>query len=154
MNRFAVVGLVFFALVALASAEKKSKSEKQQVRAAAKWIRQRVSLVDWGRKMPDADAGKPVPKPAPRRGGGMDRLADPEPRDGALPGGEQGSPLRAGLLHAGLLGGRKLPKARKPPPAVRLPVKQNRPAPLAPDPDHGSGLDALPSQARKFRRTA
>jgi flagellar L-ring protein precursor FlgH len=30
MNRFAVVGLVFFALVALASAEKKSKSEKQQ----------------------------------------------------------------------------------------------------------------------------
>ena len=40
-----------------------SKSEKQQVRAAAKWIRQRVSLVDWGRKMPDADAGKPVPKP-------------------------------------------------------------------------------------------
>ena len=40
-----------------------SKSEKQQVRAAAKWIRQRVSLVDWGRKMPDEKAGKPVPKP-------------------------------------------------------------------------------------------
>jgi len=40
-----------------------AKSERQQVRAAAKWIRQRVSLVDWGRKMPDADAGKPVPKP-------------------------------------------------------------------------------------------
>ena len=40
-----------------------SKSDKQQVRAAAKWIHQRVSHVDWGRKMPDADAGKPVPKP-------------------------------------------------------------------------------------------
>ncbi len=43
--------------------ERLSKSEKQQVRAAAKWILQRVSLLDWGRKMPDADAGKPVPKP-------------------------------------------------------------------------------------------
>ena len=40
-----------------------SKSDKQQVRAAAKWIRERVSLVDWGRKMPDAEAGKPLPKP-------------------------------------------------------------------------------------------
>jgi hypothetical protein len=39
------------------------KSEKQQVRAAAKWIRDRVSLLDWGRKMPDKSAGKPVPKP-------------------------------------------------------------------------------------------
>ena len=33
-----------------------SKSEKQQVRAAAKWIRQRVSLLDWGRKMPDDES--------------------------------------------------------------------------------------------------
>ncbi len=40
-----------------------SKSDKQQVRAAAKWIWKRVSLVDWGRKMPDEKAGKPVPKP-------------------------------------------------------------------------------------------
>ena len=40
-----------------------SKSDKQQVRAAAKWIWQRVSHVDWGRKMPDEKAGKPVPKP-------------------------------------------------------------------------------------------
>ncbi len=39
------------------------KHEKQQVRAAAKWILKRVSHVDWGRKMPDAEAGKPVPKP-------------------------------------------------------------------------------------------
>jgi len=39
------------------------RHEKQQVRAAARWIRQRVSLVDWGRKMPDRKAGKPVPKP-------------------------------------------------------------------------------------------
>ena len=38
-------------------------SEKRQVRAAARWIRQRVSHVDWGRKMPDEEAGKPVPKP-------------------------------------------------------------------------------------------
>jgi len=40
-----------------------SKAEKQQVRAAAKWIFKRVSLLDWGRKMPDEKAGKPVPKP-------------------------------------------------------------------------------------------
>jgi hypothetical protein len=40
-----------------------SKSEKQQVGAAAKWVLKRASLLDWGRKMPDADAGKPVPKP-------------------------------------------------------------------------------------------
>ena len=40
-----------------------SKSEKEQVRAAAKWIFKRVSLLDWGRKMPDEKAGKPVPKP-------------------------------------------------------------------------------------------
>ena len=40
-----------------------SKAEKQQVRAAAKWIRQRVSEVDWGRKLPDEKAGKPLPKP-------------------------------------------------------------------------------------------
>lgn len=39
------------------------KKEKQQVRAAAEWIWQRVSHVDWGRKMPDKGAGKPVPKP-------------------------------------------------------------------------------------------
>ena len=37
--------------------------EKQQVRAAAKWIRNRVSLLDWGRKLPDKKAGKPLPKP-------------------------------------------------------------------------------------------
>ena len=40
-----------------------SKSDRQKVRAAARWIRDRVSLLDWGRKMPDADAGKPLPKP-------------------------------------------------------------------------------------------
>jgi hypothetical protein len=40
-----------------------SKSDKRQVRAAAKWIFKRVSPLDWGRKMPDADAGKPLPKP-------------------------------------------------------------------------------------------
>lgn len=40
-----------------------SPSDKQQVRAAAKWIWQRVSHVNWGRKMPDKSAGKPVPKP-------------------------------------------------------------------------------------------
>jgi len=40
-----------------------SDAEKRQVRAAAKWIRDRVSRVDWGRKMPDEKAGKPVPKP-------------------------------------------------------------------------------------------
>jgi len=40
-----------------------SKSEKQQVRAAAKWIRQRVSHINWGRQMPDKSTGKPVPKP-------------------------------------------------------------------------------------------
>ncbi len=40
-----------------------SKAERRQVRAAAKWILKRVSLVDWGRKMPDKSAGKPVPKP-------------------------------------------------------------------------------------------
>lgn len=40
-----------------------SKSEKEQVRAAAKWIFKRVSLLDWGRKMPDEKAGKPLPKP-------------------------------------------------------------------------------------------
>jgi len=40
-----------------------SKSEKEQVRAAAKWIFRKVSLLDWGRKMPDEKAGKPVPKP-------------------------------------------------------------------------------------------
>ena len=39
------------------------KSDKQQVRAAAKWILNRVSLLDWGRKMPDTKAGKPLPKP-------------------------------------------------------------------------------------------
>ena len=39
-----------------------SKSDKQQVRAAAKWIRDRVSLLDWGRKMPDGP-GKTCPKP-------------------------------------------------------------------------------------------
>ncbi len=41
------------------------RSDKQQIRAAAKWIWQRVSHVDWGRKMPDKKAGKPVPKPPP-----------------------------------------------------------------------------------------
>ncbi len=40
-----------------------SDAEKRQVRAAARWIRERVSHVDWGRKMPDEEAGKPVPKP-------------------------------------------------------------------------------------------
>lgn len=40
-----------------------SKSDRQKVRAAAKWIRQRVSHVDWGRRMPDSKAGKPLPKP-------------------------------------------------------------------------------------------
>ena len=40
-----------------------SKSDKQQVRAAARWIWQKVSHADWGRKMPDAGEGKPVPKP-------------------------------------------------------------------------------------------
>jgi hypothetical protein len=40
-----------------------SSSERRQVRAAARWIRERVSHVDWGRKMPDEEAGKPVPKP-------------------------------------------------------------------------------------------
>jgi hypothetical protein len=40
-----------------------SGPERRQVRAAAKWIRERVSHVDWGRKMPDEEAGKPVPKP-------------------------------------------------------------------------------------------
>jgi hypothetical protein len=40
-----------------------SKSDKQQIRAAAKWIWKRVSHVDWGRKMPDKKAGKPLPKP-------------------------------------------------------------------------------------------
>ena len=39
------------------------KAEKQQVKAAAKWIFKRVSLLDWGRKMPDEKAGKPLPKP-------------------------------------------------------------------------------------------
>ena len=39
------------------------KEERQQVRAAAKWIFKKVSLLDWGRKMPDEKAGKPVPKP-------------------------------------------------------------------------------------------
>ena len=37
--------------------------ERRQVRAAARWIRERVSHVDWGRKMRDEEAGKPVPKP-------------------------------------------------------------------------------------------
>jgi hypothetical protein len=40
-----------------------SKSERQQVRAAAGWIKDRVSLLDWGRKMLDEKAGKPLPKP-------------------------------------------------------------------------------------------
>jgi hypothetical protein len=40
-----------------------SKKEKRLVRAAAKWIFKRVALLDWGRKMPDEKAGKPVPKP-------------------------------------------------------------------------------------------
>jgi hypothetical protein len=39
------------------------KQDKRQVRAAAKWIFKRVSLLDWGRKMPDEKAGKSVPKP-------------------------------------------------------------------------------------------
>ena len=42
---------------------KLSKTEKQQVRAAARWIHERVSHIDWGRRMPDKKAGKPVPKP-------------------------------------------------------------------------------------------
>ena len=40
-----------------------SKPDKEQVRAAAKWIFKKVSLLDWGRKMPDENAGKPLPKP-------------------------------------------------------------------------------------------
>ena len=40
-----------------------SGPEKREVRAAARWIRERVSHVDWGRKMPDEEADKPVPKP-------------------------------------------------------------------------------------------
>jgi hypothetical protein len=39
-----------------------SKEEKRKVRAAAKWIHQRVSRVDWGRKMRDGP-GKTAPKP-------------------------------------------------------------------------------------------
>ena len=34
-----------------------SSPERRQVRAAAKWIRERVSHVNWGRKMPDEEAG-------------------------------------------------------------------------------------------------
>jgi hypothetical protein len=39
------------------------KQEKRQARAAAEWIWKMVSRLDWGRKMPDRKAGKPVPKP-------------------------------------------------------------------------------------------